>query len=59
MGGDNDCNGLIDESDPNLGKPCYRQGLSDAACRPETCTGQCRLGGWVCHGRDSGSVRAR
>ena len=47
-GRDNDCNGLIDESDPNLGKPCYPTGAIGCSLQTGTCTGQCRLGGWVC-----------
>ena len=45
---DNDCDGLIDESDPNLGKPCYPLGAD--GCNPQTgtCVGQCQLGAWVC-----------
>ena len=47
-GRDNDCNGLIDESDPNLGKPCYPIGADGCNLQTGTCTGQCRLGAWVC-----------
>jgi len=47
-GRDNDCNGLIDESDPNLGKPCYPTGADGCSLQTGTCTGQCRLGAWVC-----------
>ena len=45
---DNNCNGLIDESDPNLGKPCYPTGADGCNLQTGTCTGQCRLGAWVC-----------
>ena len=47
-GRDNDCNGLIDESDPNLGKPCYPSGADGCNLQTGACAGQCRLGAWVC-----------
>jgi len=45
---DNNCNGLIDESDPNLGKPCYPAGADGCNLQTGICIGQCRLGAWVC-----------
>jgi len=52
-GRDNNCNGAIDESDPNLGKVCYAPGV--AGCDPVTgaCVGECKRGGYVC---SSGSL---
>ena len=47
-GRDNDCNGLIDESDPNLGKPCYPTGASGCSLQTGVCIGQCLLGAWAC-----------
>jgi len=48
MGATTTATGLIDESDPNLGKPCYPTGAIGCSLQTGTCTGQCRLGGWVC-----------
>ncbi len=47
-GRDNNCNGVIDETDPNLGKTCYTPGM--AGCDPTTgvCVGECKLGAYVC-----------
>ena len=47
-GRDNDCNGLIDESDPNLGKPCYPTGADGCSLQTGACAGQCKLGAWAC-----------
>ena len=47
-GRDNDCNGQIDESDPNLGKPCYPEGVEGCNLQTGTCVGACQLGAWVC-----------
>jgi hypothetical protein len=44
---DNDCNGLIDESDPNLGKPCYPTGAGGCSLTG-ACTGLCQKGAWGC-----------
>jgi hypothetical protein len=47
-GRDNNCDGRVDESDPNLGKPCYTPGL--AGCDPATgiCRGVCQMGAYAC-----------
>jgi hypothetical protein len=45
-GRDNNCNGLIDEADPNLGKSCYAAGV--AGCDATTCVGECKRGAYVC-----------
>ncbi len=47
-GRDNNCDGMIDESDPNLGKPCYPAGADGCNLQTGACTGECRLGAWVC-----------
>ena len=47
-GRDNNCNGLVDESDPNLGKTCYAPGRSGCDLATGTCVGACRLGAYVC-----------
>jgi len=46
-GRDNDCNGQVDESDPNLGKACYPTGAAGCGATG-ACTGQCQRGAWVC-----------
>jgi hypothetical protein len=45
---DNDCNGFTDESDPNLGKPCYPVGSDGCNLQTGVCAGQCHMGAWVC-----------
>jgi hypothetical protein len=47
-GKDNNCNGLIDESDPNLGKACYAPGVSGCDLSTGTCKGVCTIGAYVC-----------
>jgi hypothetical protein len=46
-GRDNDCNGKIDDADPNLGKFCYPGGVT--GCEADgKCLGECKAGAWVC-----------
>jgi hypothetical protein len=47
-GRDNDCNGKIDESDPNLGKACFPEGDAGCDTKAGTCKGLCKLGTYVC-----------
>jgi hypothetical protein len=47
-GRDNNCDGRIDESDPNLGKPCYAPGLAGCDVTTGVCRGACRIGAYVC-----------
>jgi len=47
-GRDNNCNGQIDESDPNLGKSCYTPGAGGCNTTSGTCQGECKLGAYVC-----------
>ncbi len=48
-GRDNDCNGKIDDSDPNLGQPCFPEGAAGCDVKTGTCQGACRLGTYVCN----------
>ncbi len=56
-GRDNNCNGVVDESDPNLGKTCYAAGV--AGCDPTTgvCVGECKRGAYGLHRRQTGLRR--
>ena len=49
-GRDNNCNGLIDESDPNLGKTCYAPGVAGCDVSTGHCVqgSECKLGAYVC-----------
>jgi hypothetical protein len=47
-GRDNNCDGLVDEMDPNLGKPCYTSGLAGCDLATGVCRGACRIGAYVC-----------
>ena len=47
-GRDNNCDGKIDETDPNLGKPCYPAGVSGCDISTGACRGACQLGAYVC-----------
>ena len=47
-GRDNNCNGVIDESDPNLGKVCYAPGVSGCDATTGVCVGECKRGAYVC-----------
>ncbi|HEX7597191.1 MAG TPA: MopE-related protein, partial [Polyangia bacterium] len=47
-GRDNDCNGLVDESDPNLGKLCYPAGAEGCNLQTGVCAGLCQMGAWAC-----------
>jgi Sulfatase-modifying factor enzyme 1/Putative metal-binding motif len=47
-GRDNNCNGLIDESDPNLGKVCYAPGVAGCDATTGVCVGECKRGALVC-----------
>jgi hypothetical protein len=46
-GRDNNCDGRVDEGDPNLGKTCYASGVGgcDAA---GVCKGECKRGAYAC-----------
>jgi hypothetical protein len=47
-GRDNNCNGAIDESDPNLGKSCYAPGAAGCDAATGVCKGECKPGAYVC-----------
>ena len=47
-GRDNNCDGKIDESDPNLGKACYLPGAGGCDATTGACKGECRLGAYAC-----------
>jgi hypothetical protein len=47
-GRDNNCDGRIDESDPNLGKPCYVPGMLGCDAASGVCKGECRRGAYQC-----------
>jgi hypothetical protein len=47
-GRDNNCNGQIDESDPNLGKVCYAPGTGGCTLATGACVGACKLGAYAC-----------
>jgi hypothetical protein len=49
-GRDNNCNGVIDETDPNLGKTCYTPGMAGCDATTGVCVGECKLGAYVCTG---------
>lgn len=46
-GRDNNCNGTVDEADPNLGKTCYAPGASGCDAGG-TCKGECKRGAYTC-----------
>ena len=47
-GRDNNCNGVIDESDPNLGQICYAAGVAGCDATTGVCVGECKRGALVC-----------
>ena len=47
-GRDNNCNGAVDESDPNLGKICYAPGAAGCDATTGVCKGECKRGAYVC-----------
>ncbi len=47
-GRDNNCDGVIDESDPNLGKTCYAAGGAGCNAATGVCQGECKRGAYVC-----------
>jgi hypothetical protein len=52
-GRDNNCDGRVDESDPNLGKACYLAGAGGCDTSSGTCKGECKMGAYLC---SSGSL---
>jgi hypothetical protein len=49
-GRDNNCNGQVDESDPNLGKSCYMPGAAGCDTTTGACVGACKMGAYACTG---------
>jgi hypothetical protein len=47
-GRDNNCDGQVDENDPNLGKPCYVPGATGCDTTAGSCKGECKLGAYLC-----------
>lgn len=47
-GRDNDCDGTVDEGDPDLGKTCYSSGTTGCNLLLGTCQGDCKLGTYAC-----------
>jgi hypothetical protein len=47
-GRDNDCDGSVDESDPNLGLACYAPGMAGCIAATGSCQGACKMGAYVC-----------
>jgi hypothetical protein len=47
-GKDNDCNGMVDEDDPFVGKDCFPPGRTGCDVSNGTCRAPCKLGKWAC-----------
>jgi hypothetical protein len=47
-GHDNNCDGTIDESDPNQGKACFPEGATGCDAKTGTCKGACKTGTYSC-----------
>jgi hypothetical protein len=47
-GKDNNCNGVVDESDARVGRPCFPDGVTGCDVLLGTCRGTCAFGVWAC-----------